>query len=91
MLKDSAKKGEKESCRVLAKEIVNARKAVNRLHASKAHLSSVQLSMKQQLGEDERHNKHTELVMNYETSYDIYYICIIINMLAGTELSLSVV
>ena len=54
MLKDAAKKGDKDSCRVLAKEIVNARKAVNRLHASKAHLNSVQLSMKQQLGEDEK-------------------------------------
>nr|KAG5693835.1 hypothetical protein BaRGS_004443 [Batillaria attramentaria] len=49
MLKDAAKKGDKDSCKVLAKEIVNARKSVNRLHASKAHLNSVQLSMKQQL------------------------------------------
>ena len=51
MLKDSAKKGEKESCRILAKEIVNSRKAVNRINTSKAHLNSVQLQMKQQLGE----------------------------------------
>ncbi|XP_076469465.1 charged multivesicular body protein 3-like [Babylonia areolata] len=49
MLKDAAKKGEKDSCKVLAKEIVNARKAVSRLHAAKAHMNSVQLSMKQQL------------------------------------------
>lgn len=49
MLKESAKKGDKDSCKVLAKEIVNSRKCVNRLHASKAHLNSVQLSMKQQL------------------------------------------
>jgi len=49
MLKDSAKKGEKESCRILAREIVNAEKQIKRMYASKAHLSSVQMSMKQQL------------------------------------------
>ncbi|KAL8586377.1 hypothetical protein ACOMHN_022992 [Nucella lapillus] len=49
MLKDAAKKGEKDSCKILAKEICNARKAVSRLHAAKAHMNSVQLSMKQQL------------------------------------------
>ena len=51
MLKDSAKKGEKESCRILAREIVNAEKQIKRMYASKAHLSSVQMSMKQQLGD----------------------------------------
>ncbi|KAK7109624.1 charged multivesicular body protein 3-like [Littorina saxatilis] len=49
MIKDAAKKGDKDTCRILAKEIVNARKAVNRINTSKAHLNSVQLSMKQQL------------------------------------------
>ncbi|KAK6185779.1 hypothetical protein SNE40_007934 [Patella caerulea] len=49
MLKDSAKKGEKSSCAILAKEIVKSRKVVNRLYASKAQLSSVQMSMKNQL------------------------------------------
>lgn len=49
-LKDAAKKGEKESCKILAKEIVRARKAVNRLYASKAHMNSVQMQMKNQLG-----------------------------------------
>ncbi|XP_064599920.1 charged multivesicular body protein 3-like [Liolophura sinensis] len=48
-LKDAAKKGEKESCRVLAKEIVNSRRAVNKLYAAKAQLNSVQMSMKNQL------------------------------------------
>lgn len=48
-LKDAAKKGEKESCKILAKEIVRARKAVNRLYASKAHMNSVQMQMKNQL------------------------------------------
>jgi charged multivesicular body protein 3 len=50
LLKESAKKGDKEGCRILAKEIVHARKAVNRINCSKAHLSSVQMSMKEQLG-----------------------------------------
>lgn len=49
-LKDSAKKGEKAACAILAKEIIRSRKAVNRLYASKAHLNSVSMSMKNQLG-----------------------------------------
>lgn len=49
MLKDSAKKGDKAGCRVLAKEIVRADKQIAKMYASKAHLSSVQMSMKQQL------------------------------------------
>jgi len=49
MLKDHAKKGEKDACRILAKEIVRADKTVAKLYASKAHISSVQMSMKQQL------------------------------------------
>lgn len=48
-LKDSAKKGEKAACNILAKEILRARKAVNRLYASKAHLNSVSMNMKNQL------------------------------------------
>jgi charged multivesicular body protein 3 len=49
-LKDSAKKGEKAACSILAKEILNSRKAVNRLYASKAHLNSISMNMKNQLG-----------------------------------------
>ncbi|GAB1605884.1 charged multivesicular body protein 3-like isoform X1 [Argonauta hians] len=49
-LKDAAKKGEKEACVVLAKELVHSKKAINKLYAAKAHLNSVQLNMKQQLG-----------------------------------------
>lgn len=49
MLKDAAKRGDTDVCRVLAKEIVSARKSVNRIHTSKAHLNSVQLSMNHQL------------------------------------------
>jgi charged multivesicular body protein 3 len=47
-LKQAAKKGDADVCRILAKEIVNSRKAVNRIHASKAQLNSVSLHMNQQ-------------------------------------------
>lgn len=48
-IKDSAKKGDTDSCRILAKEVIRAKKAVNKLYASKAQLSSVDMSMKNQL------------------------------------------
>ncbi|XP_064465678.1 charged multivesicular body protein 3-like [Ornithodoros turicata] len=48
-LKEAAKKNNKDVCLVLAKEIVRARKAVNRIHASKAQLNSVMMSMNHQL------------------------------------------
>lgn len=50
-LKEAAKKNDKQVCNILAKELVTSRKAVNRIYASKAQLSSVQLQMQQQLGE----------------------------------------
>lgn len=48
-LKEAAKKGEKGACKILATEIVRSRKAVNRLYASKAHMNSVAMNMKNQL------------------------------------------
>ena len=48
-LKEAAKKGDKDVCHILAKEIVNSRKAVTRLYTAKANLNSVQLQMKGQL------------------------------------------
>lgn len=48
-LKQAAAKGDRESCSILAKEIVRSRKAVNRICTTKAHLNSVQLQMKTQL------------------------------------------
>jgi hypothetical protein len=51
-LKDAAKKGDKGVCTILAKEIIRARKAITKIHTSKAHLNSIQLQMKNQLGED---------------------------------------
>ena len=49
-LKEAAKKGEKSACGILAKEIIHSRKAVNRLYASKAHMNSIAMNMKNQLG-----------------------------------------
>ncbi|CAN7940343.1 unnamed protein product [Ixodes hexagonus] len=48
-LKEAAKKNDKEVCLILAKEVLRARKAVNRIHASKAQLNSVVMSMNHQL------------------------------------------
>merc|ERR1719394_2433324 len=48
-LKEAAKKGDKDVCEILAKEVVNSRKAVNRIYSAKANLNSVQLQMKEQL------------------------------------------
>ncbi|KYN08400.1 PREDICTED: charged multivesicular body protein 3 [Cyphomyrmex costatus] len=48
-LKDAAKKGDKDVCKILAKEIIRARKACNKIYTSKAHLNSVSLQMKNQL------------------------------------------
>jgi len=48
-LKDAAKRGDIDVCKVLAKEVVNARKSINRIHTSKAHINSVQMSMNHQL------------------------------------------
>lgn len=48
-LKLAAQKNDRDSCTILAKEILRARKAVKRIYTSKAHLNSVQLQMKNQL------------------------------------------
>jgi len=48
-LKEAAKKGDKDVCLILAKEVVNSRKAINRIHTTKANLNSVQMQMKSQL------------------------------------------
>lgn len=48
-LKQAAQKGDRDTCTILAKEIVHSRKAVNRIFTTKAHLSSVQMQMKNQL------------------------------------------
>ncbi|XP_061699901.1 charged multivesicular body protein 3 [Syngnathoides biaculeatus] len=48
-IKSAAKKGERDVCVILAKEMVQSKRAVTKLYSSKAHLNSVTLSMKNQL------------------------------------------
>ncbi|RZC33972.1 Snf7 domain containing protein [Asbolus verrucosus] len=48
-LKEAAKKSDKETCTILAREILHARKAINKIYTSKAHINSVMLQMKNQL------------------------------------------
>lgn len=48
-LRETAKKGDRESATILAKEIVRTRKAQNRISSSKAHLNSVMMQMRQML------------------------------------------
>lgn len=49
-LKEAAKKKDMDTCKILAKEVIHARKAINKIYTSKAHLNSVLLQMKNQLG-----------------------------------------
>lgn len=49
-IKDAAKKGQKDVCIILAKEMIRSRKAVSKLYASRAHMNSVLMGMKNQLG-----------------------------------------
>ncbi|XP_060532149.1 charged multivesicular body protein 3 [Cylas formicarius] len=48
-LKEAAKKNDNDTCIILAKEIVKARRAVNKIYTTKAHINSVMLQMKNQL------------------------------------------
>lgn len=50
-IKDAAKKGHKDVCVILAKEMIQSKRAVTKLYASKAHMNSVVMSMRNQLGE----------------------------------------
>lgn len=47
-IKQAAKKNDPDSAKILAREVVNARKAVTRIHTAKANLSSVEMQMKAQ-------------------------------------------
>lgn len=49
-LKEAAGKNDKQVCTILAKEIIRSRKAISKIYTSKAHLNSVQMQMKNQLG-----------------------------------------
>ncbi|KAM4625409.1 charged multivesicular body protein 3 [Polymixia lowei] len=48
-IKDAAKKGQRDVCIILAKELIQSRRAISKLYASKAQMNSVLLSMKNQL------------------------------------------
>ncbi|MFH4979197.1 hypothetical protein AB6A40_005906 [Gnathostoma spinigerum] len=48
-IKESAKKGDRDVCVVLAKSVLQARKAVSKIHRSKAQINSVIMCMQQQL------------------------------------------
>lgn len=49
-LKDAAKKGDKATCLILAKEVARSRKAVQKIYTAKAQIKSVGLNMTNQLG-----------------------------------------
>ncbi|XP_050436926.1 charged multivesicular body protein 3-like [Adelges cooleyi] len=48
-LKEAAKKGNKDVCVILAKEVLRSRKTINKIIASKTHLNSIQMQMENQL------------------------------------------
>ncbi|KAF2355472.1 Snf7 family [Trinorchestia longiramus] len=48
-MKEAAKKGDVDVCKILAKEIIHSRRTIGRIYTSKAHLNSVQCQMKGQL------------------------------------------
>ncbi|CAI8058229.1 Charged multivesicular body protein 3 [Geodia barretti] len=48
-IKEAAKKGQKDVAKILAKELVQSRKAVGKLYASKAQMNSVMMTMQQQV------------------------------------------
>ncbi len=50
-IKDAAKKGHSDVAKILAKELIQSRKAVSKMYASKAQMNSVAMSMQQQLCE----------------------------------------
>jgi len=47
-IKEASKKGDTASAKVLAKEVVHSRKAVNKIYTAKANLKSVEMQMKAQ-------------------------------------------
>ncbi|KAJ8281434.1 hypothetical protein GJAV_G00067630 [Gymnothorax javanicus] len=48
-IKEAAKKGQRDVCVILAKEIVQSRRAISKLYATKAQMNSVMMNMKNQL------------------------------------------
>ena len=50
-IKEAAKKGQTDVCKILAKEVVQSKRAVSKMYASKAQMNSVMMQMQNQLGE----------------------------------------
>lgn len=48
-IKLAAKKGDNDSAKILAKEVVHARKSVAKIYTAKANLGSVEMQIKQQV------------------------------------------
>ncbi|XP_046441518.1 charged multivesicular body protein 3-like isoform X2 [Daphnia pulex] len=48
-MKEAAKKGDRDVCIILAKEIIHSRKAISKIYTSKAHINSISMQMKNQL------------------------------------------
>ena len=48
-IKLAAKKGDTDSAKILAKEVVNARKSVAKIYTAKANLGSIEMQIKQQV------------------------------------------
>ena len=48
-IKAAAKKGNRDVCIVLAKSMIQSRKAINKLHVSRAQINSIEMSMQHQL------------------------------------------
>ena len=59
-VKDAAKKGHMDVCKILAKELIQSRKAISKLYASKAQMNSVVMSMQNQLGQQIPSHEHAE-------------------------------
>lgn len=53
-LKEAAKKGNKDVCIILAKEVLRSRKTINKIITSKTHLNSIQMQMKNQLCKNQK-------------------------------------
>ncbi|KAK3563324.1 hypothetical protein QTP86_021732 [Hemibagrus guttatus] len=74
-IKDAAKKGQKDVCIILAKEMIQSKKAVNKLYASKAQMNSVLLSMKNQLGEYDLYFYFDHKIFSHNTKLlNVYFI-----------------
>lgn len=83
-LKDAAKRNQVDVCKILAKEVAQSRKAVNKLYASKAQINSVMMSMDQQLCKSSVHlvnDTHEVATLSGYSRILFAYLCL--QMIAG--------